>query len=122
MTTSGDDDGTTHEDSINRLAHAGITLGCNTAGNDRYCSEQTITRAQMATFIARALSLPSGSATFTDTTDSPHRDNIGRIAAAGITRGCNPPGNDRYCPDRVVTRAQMATFLARVLTFRGRGG
>ncbi|MFP3915884.1 MAG: choice-of-anchor Q domain-containing protein, partial [Actinomycetota bacterium] len=35
--------------------------------------------------------------------------------AADITRGCNPPANDRYCPGDPVTRAQMASFLVRAL-------
>ena len=112
----GDDDGTTHEDNINRLAGAGITQGCNPPANDRYCPDQVVTRAQMATFLARALALKGGPAGFTDISTNPHRAGIEGIAAAGITRGCNPPANDRYCPDRDVTRAQMATFLARLLT------
>ena len=37
------------------------------------------------------------------------------VAAAGVTRGCNPPGNDRFCPDDFVTRGQMAAFLSRAL-------
>ncbi len=37
------------------------------------------------------------------------------MEAAGITKGCNPPTNDRYCPATVVTREQMATFLTRGL-------
>jgi hypothetical protein len=44
---------------------------------------------------------------------------IERLAAAGITTGCNPPANDRFCPDRNVTRAQMAAFLQRGLTTAG---
>ena len=112
----GDDDGTTHEDNINRLADAGITQGCNPPANDRYCPDQVVTRAQMATFLARALALKGGPTGFTDISANPHRAGIEGIAAAGITRGCNPPANDRYCPDRDVTRAQMATFLARLLT------
>jgi len=36
--------------------------------------------------------------------------------AAGITAGCDPPVNDRFCPDDVVTRGQMAAFLHRALT------
>lgn len=31
----------------------------------------------------------------------------------GVTRGCNPPANDRYCPDDDVTRGQMAAFFHR---------
>jgi len=29
--------------------------------------------------------------------------------------GCNPPTNDRFCPNDYVTRGQMAAFLARGL-------
>jgi hypothetical protein len=32
---------------------------------------------------------------------------------AGVTLGCNPPTNDEYCPDDLVTRGQMAAFLKR---------
>ncbi|MDH4117368.1 MAG: S-layer homology domain-containing protein, partial [Acidimicrobiia bacterium] len=42
---------------------------------------------------------------------------IQALAAAGVTLGCNPPDNDRYCPDSPVTRAEMATFLARALDY-----
>ena len=35
------------------------------------------------------------------------------IAAAGITKGCNPPQNTEFCPDRAVTRAEMASMLVR---------
>ncbi len=37
------------------------------------------------------------------------------LANAGITRGCNPPANDQFCPDNSVTRGQMAAFLVRFL-------
>ncbi len=35
------------------------------------------------------------------------------LAQEGITLGCNPPANDRFCPDQSVTRGQMAAFLVR---------
>ena len=38
---------------------------------------------------------------------------IAAIARAGITFGCNPPLNDRFCPDDAVTRGEMATLLMR---------
>jgi hypothetical protein len=44
---------------------------------------------------------------------SPHNDNITAIASAGITKGCNPPAFDQYCPNANVTREEMASFLAR---------
>jgi hypothetical protein len=47
-----DDDGLSHEDSINRLADAGITTGC---GGTRFCPSGLVTRQQMAAFLFRAL-------------------------------------------------------------------
>src|SRR5690606_31661612 len=37
------------------------------------------------------------------------------VAAEGITRGCNPPENGRFCPEEYVTRGQMAAFLNRAV-------
>ncbi|MEA3502581.1 MAG: S-layer homology domain-containing protein, partial [Actinomycetota bacterium] len=107
--------GSIHASDIERLAAAGITKGCNPPTNDRYCPSATVTREQMASFLVRALDLPAGSAEFTDTAGSIHASDIERLAAAGITKGCNPPTNDRYCPKSPVTREQMASFLARGL-------
>ncbi|MEA2002414.1 MAG: hypothetical protein U9N84_11110 [Actinomycetota bacterium] len=36
------------------------------------------------------------------------------LASVDVTRGCNPPANDLYCPDDAVTRGQMAAFLHRL--------
>ena len=33
---------------------------------------------------------------------------------SGITLGCNPPTNDRFCPGSNVTREQMAAFMHRL--------
>lgn len=105
-----DDDGTTHEADIDALAAAGITRGC---GPDRYCPHAPVTRAQMASFLARALGLPFVAGdTFVDDDHSSHERDIERIAAVGITRGCSPV---RYCPDDGVTREQLAAFLHRAL-------
>jgi hypothetical protein len=68
----------------------------------------------MAVFMVRALGLPPTDIDyFTDDGDSPFEDHINRIAEAGITVGCNPPDNDKFCPDDAVTRGQMAAFLKR---------
>ena len=58
--------------------------------------------------------LPPGGS-FVDDDGNVHEGGIEAIAAEGITRGCNPPANDRYCPEETVTRGQMAVFLARAL-------
>lgn len=49
-----DTNGAYYEDSANRLAEAGITLGC---GDGKYCGQDPVTRGQMASFLARALGL-----------------------------------------------------------------
>ena len=96
-----------------RLAEVGVTAGCAT-GPLRYCPQQAVTRAQMATFLTRAFDLPSGSAAgFVDVAAThTHAASIDALAAAGVTTGC-ATGPLRYCPQKPVTRAQMATFLAR---------
>lgn len=109
--------GSPHAAAINALAAAGITGGC---ASDRFCPSAPVSRGQMATFLQRAWSLPdprSGlfsrpSDAFTDIATSQHRTAINAIAEADITRGC---GNDRYCPNDGVTRAEMASFLARIM-------
>ena len=111
-----DDAGSIFEGDINRFAAAGITTGCNPPTNSRYCPDATVSRGQMAAFLVRALDLPSTSRDFfSDDTGTLFEDDINRLAAAGITSGCNPPANNRYCPDSSVSRGQMATFLARGL-------
>ncbi|MEA2002787.1 MAG: S-layer homology domain-containing protein, partial [Actinomycetota bacterium] len=111
-----DDNGSVYESNIERLAAAGITRGCNPPTNDRFCPDDVVTRGQMAAFLTRALGLPAATGIdFTDDNDSVFESSIESLAAAGITRGCNPPTNDRFCPDDVVTRGQMAAFLHRAL-------
>ena len=109
-----DDDGSVFEASIVKLAAAGITRGCNPPDNDRFCPTDYVTRGQMAAFLVRALGLTdTGSVEFVDDDGSVFEASIVKLAAAGITRGCNPPVNDRFCPTDYVTRGQMAAFLRR---------
>jgi hypothetical protein len=101
-----DDEGSPHEDGINRLAAAGLTRGC---GDGDYCPNQRVSRGQLATAIAWALNLPATSTDyFRDDQDSRHEANINRIAAAGITSGC---GDGKYCDNYRIKRAQTAAFL-----------
>jgi len=112
-----DDDGTLFESNINRMAAAGITSGCNPPDNDLFCPNDNVTRGQMAAFIVRAFEYtdPGPGGKFVDTAGSIFETNINRLATAGITAGCNPPENDRFCPNDLVKRDQMASFLARAL-------
>lgn len=104
-------------DDINRLAAAGITRGCN-AANDRFCPDDPVRRDQMAAFLVRAYGFSSlDHPGFRDVpAGSRFDDDIRRLATAEVTRGCNPPTNDKYCPTRDVTRAQMSAFLHRADT------
>ena len=56
---------------------------------------------------------------FSDEDGSAHEGNIEAIAARGVTLGCSPTYPGLFCPDRVVTRAQMMAFLARALDEEG---
>lgn len=105
-----DDDGSVHEADIVTLADLGVTKGCAT---DLYCPDRGVTRAEMATMLVRAFDLaPDAADAFSDDDGSVHEADIQALAAAGITRGCSTTS---YCPDRPVTRGEMATFLVRAL-------
>lgn len=113
-----DDDGSSFETAINKIAAAGITVGCNPPANTHYCPDKGVSRAEMATLLVRSfeeLATDGAPDAFDDDNDSVHQNNINRIAAAKVTLGCNPPANDEYCPRDRVSREQMATFLTRVL-------
>ena len=97
---------------VERLADLGVTAGCDTAPA-RFCPRDTVSRAQMATFLVRAFGLVSGpDAGFVDVGDSVHASGINALAASGVTAGC-ATGPARFCPGGDVTRAQMSSFLNR---------
>lgn len=110
----GDDNGTPHEDSINRLAQAGIVSG----SNGRYAPDAPVSRAQMATFLVAAhehrtgQALPSSQDFFSDDDGSRHEANINSAAFAGFSTGA---GDGLYEPALSVERDQMASFIARQL-------
>jgi hypothetical protein len=99
---------------IDLLAARNITLGCS-ANPPQYCPNDTVTRAQMAAFLMRALGEfnppPPAAQRFNDVpSTNPFYAFIDRMAVLQITLGC---GNGNYCPNDGVTRAQMAAFLVR---------
>lgn len=109
-----DDDGSVFEGAIEAIALAGITRGCS----DRmeFCPNQRITRGEVAAFLVRALGLPrSENDWFSDDDGSRFEGDINALAEAGITKGCNPPENDRFCPGRNLNRGEMAALLVRAL-------
>lgn len=52
---------------------------------------------------------------FHDDDGSQFEPDIDWLGESGITKGCNPPANDEFCPHDPVTRGQMAAFLVRAL-------
>jgi len=114
-----DDDGNAHESAINQLAAAGLVNGL---GPGVYGPSQGVTRAQMATFLTRALTasgvaLPTAAVdAFADDDGNVHEAAINQLASAGVVSGVGPGA---YSPDGKVTRAQMATFLVRAVDLAG---
>jgi hypothetical protein len=100
---------------VKRLYNAGITSGC---GNNMFCPEEPVTRAQMAVFLERSMRGSSytppavgGSTGFGDVPTTHWAGAwIKQLAADSITSGC---GSGNYCPEAPVTRAQMAVFLLK---------
>jgi hypothetical protein len=114
-----DDDGSVHEDAINRLAEAGVVLGRSPG---RFEPGAAVTRAQMAAFLVRGYDLRAsqggrpalalGEDWFYDDAASPLHDDVNKAASAGFAGGV---GGGRYQPDGPVRRDQMASFVARAL-------
>ena len=66
-------------------------------------------------FWSRGISPAPGTATFNDVGKSHWAfQSVEALAASGITKGC-PDGPNLFCPDKPVSRAAMAAFLARAL-------
>ena len=59
---------------------------------------------------------------FWDDDSSVFAGDIDWMATAGVTKGCDPPFNLKYCPGANVTRGQMAAFLVRALELTDDGG
>ena len=111
-----DDDGNVHEAAIEAIRTAGVTMGCDPVG-DLYCPGGTVTRAQMAAFIVRALGepnpTPSSSGTFSDVVASAwYAPFVERLVELGITTGYT---DGTFRPDAPVSRAEMAAFVIRSL-------
>ncbi len=104
--------GTFYSTAVERISELGITVG---VGGGRYNPQGLVTRAEMAAFLTRALGeAPSATAPiFVDVDPAAwYAGFVARIHELGITAGCDVDPA-RYCPAGAVTRAEMASFLAR---------
>lgn len=115
---------------IEEFYEIGITSGC-AANPLRYCPERNVTRAEMAVFLLRAMHAdalpytpdPSTTGVFIDV-PVPGKEWmqpwIEEFYELKITTGCGGSidgGDLKYCPERFVTRAEMATFVVRAFQF-----
>lgn len=109
------DPASTHGAAISCLAWWGVTAGTASGG---YAPEAVVTRAQMASFLARTVARGGGTLpvspkdAFTDDKGSPHERSMNQLAAAGIVLG---RGDGTYAPGVPVRRDQMASFLVRAV-------
>lgn len=110
-TTFGDVSSTNvHAPSIETVVDTGVAETC---GTSRYCPAGKVSRGEFAGMLVRALDLPAptGTGTFDDV-GAAERDDVESLYEAGLTEGCT---TSSFCPDRNLTREQMATFLTRAL-------
>lgn len=94
---------------IEALAAAGIANGCTAT---TFCPGQRLSRAHLASFMARSLGYPPAASPFTDV-PSVHAGAIGALRSRNIVKGCTAT---RFCPTQGVNRAQTASMLARAFS------
>jgi hypothetical protein len=110
-----DDDGSIHEPFVDAMAALGVIGG---RADGTYAPAGIVTRGQMATFLARAMPLATGTPLanttdyFADDSGHTHELGINQITEALVSGGTADGG---YAPGGLVRRDQMASFLARVL-------
>jgi len=108
---------------IEEFYEQGITGGCD-VNPFRYCPERQVTRAEMSVFILRAVhgagyTPPAATGIFADVPVAGKewmQPWIEQFYREGITGGCDTAPL-RFCPERQVTRAEMAAFIDRAFGF-----
>ena len=114
--------GGVHKPGIDALEAEGVFAGTE-CGEGLFCAGDPIRRWVMAVWLVRVLDgadpAGSGFSRFSDVDpDVWWAPFVERLAELGVTSGC-ATGPLRFCPDGVVTRGQMATFLVRAFGLEG---
>lgn len=87
--------------------------------DDHFAPDATVTRAQFATLIARALDLKSSTVQSRSTVQSPfsdvaagswYEDTVKKVYAAGLINGVS---DREFAPEKKITREEMAAMLMR---------
>jgi len=93
---------------IQQLVAAGIIAGYP---DNTFRPDHTVTRAEFALMIVKALDLQEGKGqAFADTADHWAHGYIAAAVAAGIVAGYN---NEEFGPDDLITREQMAVMIGK---------
>lgn len=96
------------ENAINSLVARGVVSGYP---DNTFRPENQITRAEFATMVVKTFELPvQAGKVFADTGDSWAKDYISTAYAAGIISGYS---EDRFGPNDLITREQMAVMAAK---------
>ena len=110
-----DDQGSIYEEAANSVTAAGIGFGC---GDLQFCPDVPLLREEMAELLVRTFSLErSPTNWFEDDDGSQFESAINTLKQANITFGCNAADATVFCPDKPLTRGQMASFFARSMGF-----
>ncbi len=95
---------------VERLADLEITVGC-TQDPLNFCPDVNLSRAQVASWLARAFDLESDeSQGFVDAVGSVHEANINAVVAAGVMSGCSTSPKN-FCLTDTVTKGEMARYV-----------
>lgn len=102
------------EKEMRAMVNQGIVQGYP---DGKYRPNESVTRGQFATFVARALQLPKGSGNFSDVSPSSElADGIYKASAAGIVQGYS---NGTFGVNNKITREEMAIMIDRTLDYLG---
>lgn len=109
-----------HRPAVDQLQRAGIVAGYP---DGSFRPAEPIDRAQMASFIARAIEEATDEelrrADVFEDVHGVHRPSVEKLAALGVVQGRT---ETTYAPSASTTRAQMATMIARTLDYFVAGG
>ena len=103
-----------YSEAVEALSQDGVFA--DTECDEGFCPDDPLDRATMAVWTVRVLDgadpETAASTRFADVGASDrHASFIERFAELGVTNGCGD--GTRFCPDGIVTRAEMAVFLSR---------
>lgn len=109
-------EGAWYSKAVSFIAARGITTG---TGNGSFSPDAELTRGQFLTMVMKAYEIKADENATDNFTDAGNKFYTGYLAAAkrlGISDGV---GNNKFAPDKEITREEMFTLLYNILKLRG---